>query len=585
MAADSEKNKINALNEFFKLVRLFSEDKSNLYIFLLYTLLVGLLYIAVPLAAQLMFNIISAGILIQPLVILTLVLFVGLVFLGVLRYLQIFIAELLQRKVFARISIRIAEQLPRSKQSLLQEAYAPELANRFFDIITIQKALSLLLLEVPSAVLQILLGIVLISFYSTYLLVFDLALIASVVLLISLGYKSISTNYKESSEKYKLAYWLEEIARCQVSMKMNLMPDFIFEKTLKKISSYIGYREDHFRVLSRQYIASFAIEAFASCGVLLIGGWLVINQQLTLGQLIAAELVILMIISALDKIVQKFATYYDLIIAVNKTTYITELESERSDGSPIKDNANGADIECQNLNFGYYSDNLIFKNLNLSIKSGDKISLVGHSGVGKSTLAYLLCGLYEPDEGKIFFNQQNISTLNLNNLRSQIALVSDFYEVFEGTVRENICFGRDLKDSDLERVITMTCLDRDLKMLNNGLDTHLISEGKNISLGQRQRILIARAIINSPKLLILDEAFAGMDEKTKLFIIERLFDKSNNWTILNISHDANVVERSEKIFVLADGKIQESGNLKELSTNVDSAFCKLFPELSKLVRG
>jgi ATP-binding cassette subfamily B protein len=208
---------------------------------------------------------------------------------------------------------------------------------------------------------------------------------------------------------------------------------------------------------------------------------------------------------------------------------------------------------------------------------------VGVSGAGKTTLAHLITGLYDVQEGSILFNGSPITSLLLNDLRKNIALVSDFNEIFSGTVEENILLGRSyLDEDDLRRVIDLVELERDLKQYPNGLQTLLLSEGRNISLGQRQRILLARSIINKPQLLILDEAFGGMDEMTKLSIIDKLFEKSQPWTILNITHDAEVVAKTDYIYLLEKGLVKEQGQLNDLIANNQSNFCRLFPELTRI---
>lgn len=559
------------------------DEKENLYIFLVYAVIISLLYLCVPLAAQILVNTIAAGILLQPLLIISITVLVGLIFLGILRILQLYITEILQRKVFAKTSLNIASKVPYLELRHFGKIYAPELVNRFFDVVTIQKALTLILLEVPASILQIIVGIILMGIYSPMLVIFDTFLIFAIIIIVLLGHKGLETSIHESSSKYKVAHWLEELARCQVSIKMNGIPPFLLDETDKKILSYLDNRKEHFKVLLRQFTASYFIEAFASAGVLAIGGWLVINGKLSLGQLVAAELIVLMILSALDKVVQKLGSWYDLLTAIDKVSVIDSLSSERKGGDSLTRNNSGAIISVENLVFSYTPEKKIFNKINLDISSGSRSSLVGVSGTGKTSLAYLICGLYEPEEGSILFNGSPIRSYDLNSLRENIALVSDSNEIFSGTVEENITLGRKhITKEHLEEVIDLVELSRDIKQYPKGLRSQLLSEGRNISLGQRQRILIARSIITNPELLILDEAFAGMDEMIKLKIISKIFSPSKPWTILNITHDSEVVARTNYIYLLDKGNILEEGFTDHLALNPESSFSKLFPELSKL---
>ena len=323
-------------------------------------------------------------------------------------------------------------------------------------------------------------------------------------------------------------------------------------------------------------------EAFASAGVLSIGAWLVINGKMTLGQLVASEIIILMILSSIDKIVQKIETWYDLLTAIDKVSYISKLGVEKKDGILLEPSEIGSEIKIIDVDFSYNDSVKVFNKLNMELSSGARASLVGVSGSGKTSLAYILSGLYEINSGHIFIDGRDIRSIDLDSLRTSFALVSDFNEIFSGTVEENILLGRNALEKDsLDKVIDLLELERDLRKYPKGLNTQLLSEGRNISLGQRQRILIARSIIGNPQLLILDEAFGGMDQMTKLKIINKIFDLRNPWTILNITHDAEVVARTKEIFLLEDGAIKEKGLIDDLSNDTKSAFSQLFPELAK----
>lgn len=570
---------------FTRLLWLLFSERDNLTVFLIYSVMVSLLYLAVPLAAQILINTIAAGILMQPLLMLSVAVLIGLTFLGILRLLQLFITEVIQRKLFAYISLDIAKKIPRMVQKYSGQLYSPELVNRFFDVVTIQKTLNQILLEVPSSFLQILLGVILMGFYSPLLIIFDTVLLFAVAIIIFLGYRGLSTSIEESSAKYKVAHWLEELARCQISFKMNSIPDYLIEETDNRIMNYLSNRKKHFEVIIRQFTASFIIEALASTAILAIGGYLVIEGQLTLGQLVASELIILMILQSTDKIVMKFESWYDLLTSIDKVSTISALELERTGGLDVAKKDNGAEIAINDIVFSYVPERRIFNHLNLKIESGSRTSLVGISGSGKTTLANLIAGLYENYEGSIFFNDNNIRSLDLNKLRDNISFVSEYNEIFVGTVEDNITLGRkNISREDMSRIKDLVELGRDLKQYKDGLKTHLLSEGRNISQGQRHRILMARALITSPQLLILDEAFLGMDEQTKLKIIDKLFAKEQPWTILNISHDSEVVARTDYLYLLDQGKIVEHGDTKELA-NKDSEFKKLFPELFKLIDG
>ncbi|BAC87962.1 peptidase domain-containing ABC transporter [Gloeobacter violaceus] len=570
------------LSPYGKLVRLLREDLWDLVALGAYTVMVGLLSLAVPLAASALVNTIATGVYMQPLVVLTLLVLGCLTFAGVLKLMQLVLAERLQQRIFARIALRLAVRLPFIRQSALLNEYAPQLVNRFFDVVTAQKTLAKMLLTAPSALLSILVGMVLMAIYSPYLLAFDLFLIVFIVLVwVGLGNGGLETSIKESSKKYRVAEWLEELGRCQTGFKMSGVPSFPLERTDALVLEYIKARRLHFRVLFRQAVGNYLFSAVANAGILAIGGWLVINGQLTLGQLVAAELIVLTVLAALDKLIRTLEEFYDLLTSLEKLSQATELPVERQGGKPMLRSHRGASITCRNVRFAYRPGMEVLNGLYLSLKPGERVSLVGNSGAGKSTLSALLCGLLEPNHGAVAVNSVDVRDAKLHDLRQVVGLVSDTNdEVFEGTIEQNILLGRtDTPYEDLVLALEVSQLADELATLPDGLKTMLISGGRNLSRGQVQRILIARALVAQPQLLILDEAFTGIDEKDKLAILDNIYSGDHNWTILNISHDPEVVMRSDIVHVLADGRIVETGSPLEMAARPAGRFAALFPSL------
>lgn len=565
---------------FFELAKIVSSEKKNIYILLVFSFFTSLLYLLVPISAQVIINTAATNVLVQPLILFTIAICIGLLFLGFLRTFQIFIAEIIQRKVFVEIALTMSRKISRIKQSCFDGKYPPELINRFFDVTVIQKGFADIIIDVPPAVIQIIVGLILMAIYSPILLFFDTALVISIFVLFLLGHNGIQSSINQSNSKYNVAYWLEEIARCQVGFKLNNHPEMLVSSTDEKLVEYLDNRKEHFRVVLRQLIMAFAIEGVGTAGVLAIGGWLVMTGNLSLGQLVAAEIVVILILSALDKIVGKLETWYDLATAVAKVNSVLKLEIDHDrEGETFKKEAKGARIVCEHLSFTYDDKRKIFDELDLTIEPGVRASLVGVSGIGKTTLAHLISGLIEDFDGNIFINDKEILAMASRELRSNIAFVSSQNEIFADTIENNIKLGRDYDDDYFENVLNLLNLREDFHRYENGLKTILNSEGRNISLGQKQRILIARGLMCEPQLLILDEAFSGMDERTKLAIIDNLYNKSHPWTILNITHDAELVSRSDQIYVLHDRKIIENDSFRSLSSKADSEFVKLFPFL------
>lgn len=564
-----------------RLLRMLKLEQSDLAVIVVYNGLIGLLLLAVPLAAQALVNTIAAGVMAQPLVILTLGVLAALLFAGVLRLLKLTLLERLQQRIFARIALDVAERLPRFRYDALMTEYAPQLVNRFFDVITMQKSAAKILLEGPSALLKVAIGMLLMAFYHPYLLAFDVFLVLFVAFTVGvLGLGGLDTSIEESKSKYRVADWLEDLARCQRGFKMSAVGAFPIERADALVIDYVRARESHFRVIFRQALGNYLMQAIAFAGVLAIGGWLVINRQLTLGQVVAAEIVVVGVLDGLEKLIRMLEQGYDLLTSLDKVGHLTDLPLEREGGREARRGQGGARVHCKRLHFSYPSGAEVLNGIDLDLKPGESLSLVGESGAGKSTLAAVVCGLHEPDHGVVQINGMDVRDLRLDSLRRIVGLVSDANEIFAGTVEENILLGREyISHEDLEWALELTGLGDELTRLPRGLQTRLVTEGRNLSRGQIQRLLIARAIIGRPQLLIIDEGFTGIDECDKLQLLDALYDTQRSWTIIDISHDPEVVARSQRVVVLSHGRMVQEGRAADLARVRDGEFARLFPSM------
>jgi ABC-type bacteriocin/lantibiotic exporter with double-glycine peptidase domain len=565
------------------------EDKSDLLVLGVYTVIIGVLGLATPLTVQALVNSIAYGT-VQPLIVLAFLMFLGLLAAGGLSLLQLSLIEAIQQRLFARLALRIARKIILSTSRAVSGVYTPELANRFFDVLTVQKSLAKLLLDGLTAVLQALVGLIILSFYDHggLLVGFDLLILLFVGFIIfPLGIGGLKTSLAESAEKYKVAGWLEDLARCRGSFKVHAAPLFLFERAEKRVKGWLYERRKHFSVTIRQEAGNQLFQAFASAGVLAIGGYLVVQQEILLGQLVAAQLIVGQVLKAIDKLVRQSETFYDLLTGLDKTGYLTDLETETEGGVLLPDSdIRGAAVTLHEVRFSYGTGQEVLRGLDITLQPGERVSLVGASGAGKSTIAALLVGLETPTHGLIAINGIELSGVDKNHLRQMVSVVGYDEAIFEGTMEENIRVGRThLTPEEIATALRIAQLEGDIMAMPNGLQTQLLSGGSNLSRGQIQRVLIARAIVDEPDLLILDEAFTAVDERTTLAILDALFDIENNWTIIDISHDGSVVTRADKLHVLSEGIIVESGSPKALSQNPNGAFSTLFPELSRTLAG
>lgn len=561
------------------------EDRGDLTLILIYTFFSGLFSLSVPLATQIIVNTIAAGVFMQPLTVVALAVCASLGFVALMRLLTLYMVEKIRQRTFSRVALRLAYRVPRVKHLLLSREYMPELVNRFFDTITVQSAWFSFLLDAPAAALQVLVGMLVLAFYSPWLLAFDAVVISFFLLQVFiLGFGGYKTRSAETTQRFAIAEWLEEIARCEVGIKTNGIPSYLLEHTDALLVDYLKLRANHFNVLFRQQTGMYFFHAIASAGVLSIGGYLVVHRELTMGQLVSSLLIINMILPGLERLVRNLQNVYELLSALGKIGYVEDLPLERRGGLDLPYSQAGAEIKIKGLRFSYSEKSPVLSGLDLDIGAGERISLFGHNGSGKTSLAKILCGLVEAQEGLVSINGVDIRDLDLASLRKSVALVSDANEIFPGTIIENLSLGRaEISHTDILWALELVRFD-ELDKLADGLSTKLGSAGKNLSRGQVQKLLLARAIVKRPQLIIFDEAFTAIEEKAKLEILDRIYSSEQKWTIIDISHDADSIMRSDRIVLLSQGKIVESGSTEELIKRVDGMLEELFPQLVHLLR-
>lgn len=552
------------------------KEKSDIWILLAYSVLTSGLGLVIPLSSQSIVNSVSLGVFNSQLVVLcgvVLVVMIGLAFLVVA---ERYIVDMIQRRLFVHTSLDIATSLPRVTHEAVKLKYTPELVNRFFDVMTIQKSLSKFLLDGVNGVLVLVSGLVLLAFYHPFFIIYDVLFLLFVpILVMLLGRGAIDSAVNVSAAKYQTASLLEDIARAQLSFKLLSATPFGFDRINTISLWYLQAKRQHFFIVSRQVFGSYIFKALAIVGILGVGGALVIQQQLSLGQLVAAEIVIIMIIGALEKLLGQFDSYYDMTAALDKLSYVMNQPTEAVGGQAVPSTEVDVVVRFSNVSLSF-DRLLVLENLNLELRRGDQVSIVGHSGGGKTTMMHLLLGLIKPDSGVVQSFEINVQQANLASIRQHIGYVFPEDQLIPGSILENITFGRDLTMTSVLWAITQAQCSSEIDKLPGGILYHVKGDGSGLAFGLRKKILIARAIVSKPRLLILDEAFEGIEDSHKLSMINSILSVKD-WTVVNVSHDPEVVAKTDYIYVLDEGRIVESGSPAVLSQNVNSVFNELFP--------
>ncbi|WP_288239084.1 ABC transporter transmembrane domain-containing protein [uncultured Prochlorococcus sp.] len=314
--------------------------------------------------------------------------------------------------------------------------------------------------------------------------------------------------------------------------------------------------------------------------VLWFGAIMVLKNELTLGQLIAFRIISGYVTQPILRLSSLWQNIEELNVSFERLGDIINTPSEFNDKDygKIQMPEILGDIEYRNVSFTFPNTNkLILKSINFKIKNNSFIGLIGKSGSGKSTIAKLLSRLYEPSEGQIKIDGNDISKVELNSLRKQLGFVGQESNLFLGTVRENICFGIDnLNDQDIISAAKIADIHDFIMSSTYGYNTNIGERGNRLSGGQRQRIAIARAIIMRPKILILDEATSALDKKTENTILNNL-ESLKGITIIIITHRVETLKNFRNVVIVDEGKILDQGNYSEIVKN-NSSYFKEFRE-------
>lgn len=523
-----------------RLIELMRADHSDLWVVLGLALGSGLLALASPVAVQALVNTVAMSGMGQPLLVLSTILFFFLTFAGAVHVLQSYLVEIVQRRIFVRLAADLAYRLPRVRSDAYEHHHGPELVNRFFDVLTVQKAGSSLLLDGLSTVVQTLVGLIVLAFYHPFLLAFDVVLVLAIFFIIFiLGRGGVATAIEESLSKYALVAWLEIIADNMQTFKFNGGPELAAQRTDALALAYLDAKRTHYQILLRQIVGSVTLYAIAQTALLAIGGYLVIDGHLTLGQLVAAELIVSAALISLVKFGKHLEGYYDLMAGADKIGHLLDLPLEREHGvAPVM--TGSVSLAVRGLSFGFGAKQPVFSNFTMQVQPGERVAVFGGYGSGKSTLAALLCGLRQPGKGHIEINGIDLGNLRLEALRNRIAVVGRA-EFISDSLFENVRLGRsELGQDKVEQALDAVGLLDDIASLEDGLDTDLSPSGAPLSTAQGRLLLLARAIIGRPALLILDGILDEMDEEMRRRIATALFADDAPWTLLVLTGSPNV---------------------------------------------
>lgn len=557
--AGGSKPAIHPVQRFFRLLK---ADQKDIYYIYIYAIFSGLITLSIPLGIQAIIGLIAGGAMSFSLLLLIAVVTVGTALSGLLKVMQLTVAETIQRRIFSRSAFDFALRIPRIRLEALQNYFPPELINRFFDTLTLQKGVPKIIMDLSSAVLQIFTGLILLSFYHPFFVFFGiLLLVILIVIFWFTGPSGLVTSLKESKYKYEVAYWLEELGRAMNTFKLAGENNLYLGKTDLNALNYLEARKKHFRILLFQYGCIVAFKTIVTAGLLALGSWLVIENQLNIGQFVAAEIVILIILTSAEKLILTMETIYDVMTALEKLGNVTDLPLEKEEGLNFEeiDKGCGMDIDIKDLRFQFSdSETPTLNNISLDLKPGERICISGYNGAGKTTLLRMIAGLYQHYQGSISYNGFPLRNINVNSLRQHVGDVFSEEEIIKGTVAENITLGRpEVALEDMIWAAERVGIDKHIRQLPEGFDTQLLPGGRNIPSHIRQKIILARSLAIKPRLLVLEDPLDHIEKKEHLHLVEVLTSSERTWTLIVVSNDPLIAMHCDRILVMNKGIIEQ----------------------------
>ncbi len=524
-------------------------DKSDLFSIYFYAILGGLVELSVPIGIQAIISFVLGASMVTSIYILIFLVVMGVFGVGVFQVNQMKVIEKIQQRLFTHFAFEFSQTLPQVDLYKADLYYLPEKVNRFFDTLNIQKGIQKLLLDIPIAVIQIFLGLILLALYHPLFIFFGFILGVILWLIIKFtGKNGLETSIEESNYKYQVVAWFQEVARTIRPFKFSQNTNFDINRTDKLVTGYLTARTSHFKVLVVQYKSLIFFKVIITATLLSAGVYLLISQVLNIGEFIAAEIVIIMIINSTEKIIKSLESVYDVLTGIEKLSTVTSLYKEQEGNMQF--NSESIAIELKDFTFQYPNTSPIFKDLNLKIEANSKVCIAGDEASGKTSMLKVLSLSYGHYKGNLLVNSVPIINYNLQSIRSKMGIYLQSDELFSGTVWENIALGKpSLQPASIITLAGQVGFSDFLQNLPLGFETKIHNTGKRLPSSITKKILLLRALADNPSYLLLEEPFLGLEKEAQEALQTYLLGKNGATTII-ISNDESYKKRAEQVIIM-----------------------------------
>lgn len=377
-------------------------------------------------------------------------------------------------------------------------------------------------------------------------------------------------------QRAKNSNWLFEVLNGMRDLKLIFSVDRCFDKYMKTETEIVDFS---YRIAKKEIMAervNDGVKLISTIIIYFFAAAFIIQNMLTLGGLVACVDYFNRMMLMMDRIYARIFRVSKRMASINRVMEIEDFDSENDLSSNEQFDIAEGEVVFDEVTFAYEDNKKVLDQINLSIRPGEKIALVGRSGEGKSTIAQLICRLYEVNQGEIRIDGKNINEIDVHSLRRQIGIVNQNAAIFSNTIRYNLIFSnKKEKDHEIWEVLKQVEMDKVIAQLPEGLDTYLTSAGLALSGGQYQRLAIARAYLKKAAIMIFDESTSAIDGHTEENIIQSWNEMFKNHTVIVIAHRFSTIMNCDRVAVLENGKIVAC-DIHDTLINTCESYRKLF---------
>ena len=537
--------------------RLVVQESRNIRFLYSYAIIAGAISLVLPIGIQAMMGLVAGGRLSTGWLILVILICAGVLISGITRLAQISILEKIQQRMFVNTAFNFSNKIGFISGQTRGENKVVELSERFLDIITVQKSFAKLLLDFSASVLQIFFGVLLLAVYHVSFLIFGVAVLLTLATIIRFTWKNgISTARYESDFKFKTAYWITEIARNKNLFRFFKNSSYHVHRTDELLAGYLQGRNGHFKVIYRQAAIAIGMKVIVTAVLLLLGSWLLVNQSISLGQFLASEILIITLLSAVEKLILTVENIYDSGIALEKMGYVTDIEipEEQHIDSHVKITS-APEISIKTLND---PDTVV------EIKPGQKVGILGMPGSGRTAILRAILG---EQHGQLNLKINNIPVRNVSSeeYNDFTGICFQSSTLFEGTIAENIALREDYNKSEISNLIQVTHLNRFVEEQEHGFEQKIDIQSGGLPNNIARKILLARALYGQPNLLLIDDIWNVFTREELSQIVQYI--SSLKSTVIIISNVLPVLEQMDKMLFFDNNLIEEYNSPELLSHN------------------